>query len=256
MKGKRMKKLYDKNQSAFSFIWILIYLILMSLAAPLSQAIGIEASGEMILGAGLCEVLIAFIFRHKLALHLGLCRPRKPARAFLYYLPLLILASSNLWNGVKINLPFADGLCYVLFMLSAAMIEEILFRGFLFQALAQRNRSAAVIITSLIFGLGHLVNLFNGSGMELLLNLLQIMSAVAFGFLFVFLYIQSGSLIPSIACHALLNMLSVFGREDGLTAEKRLLFNLIKLAVIILYIVLIQRLNPQPKPEAQASQKP
>ena len=68
----------------------------------------------------------------------------------------------------------------------------------------------AVIVTSLTFGIGHIINLFNGSGMDLIANIGQIVSAVAFGFLFVVIFIKTGSLLPCIAAHSAINALSAF----------------------------------------------
>ena len=63
------------------------------------------------------------------------------------------------------------------------------------------------------FGLGHIVNLFNGSGAELLPNILQVIYATSAGFVFVMLYHKSNSLIICILVHAIFNSLSAFGVE-------------------------------------------
>ena len=45
------------------------------------------------------------------------------------------------------------------------------FRGLLFTAIAKDNVKSAVVISSVTFGIGHIINLFNGSGMDLAGNM-------------------------------------------------------------------------------------
>ena len=63
-------------------------------------------------------------------------------------------------------------------MLCVGFFEEVIFRGLLFQALAKENIETAVSVSSVTFGLGHILNLLNGSGMGLIANLCQIVGAV------------------------------------------------------------------------------
>lgn len=97
----------------------------------------------------------------------GLCRPRIPARRFFYDVPLAILASGNLWNGVAVNYSPAGTACRVVCMLGVGFLEEVIFRGLLFTAIAKDNIKSAAVISSVTFGIGHIVNLINGSGMDL-----------------------------------------------------------------------------------------
>lgn len=53
-----------------------------------------------------------FIKSDGLNRYYGLCKPEYPAARFLYYLPLIALASVNIWFGVQINMPVADTICY------------------------------------------------------------------------------------------------------------------------------------------------
>ena len=111
------------------------------------------------------------------------------------------------------NADFADGLVCFLAMIATGITEELLFRGFLFRAMSRRNPRAAVILVSVLFGAGHLMNLLNGSGMTPLENICQVFYAVAVGFLFVAVLIRSGSLIPCMIAHAAFNALSVFANN-------------------------------------------
>jgi len=72
----------------------------------------------------------------------------------------------------------------------------------------------AVIVSSITFGLGHIINLLNGSGMGLAENLVQIFFAVLIGFLYVIIFWRSGSLWPCVISHSVFNSLSAFS-VDG-----------------------------------------
>jgi membrane protease YdiL (CAAX protease family) len=82
---------------------------------------------------------------------------------------------------------------------------------------------AAIIVSSITFGMGHIINLFNGSGMQLISNLLQVVYATAAGFMFVMIYYKSGSLLLCIASHGLFNALSAFSNEANATIEVQMI---------------------------------
>lgn len=130
-------------------------------------------------------------------------------------------------------------------MLCVGFLEEVIFRGFLFKALAKDNVKMAIIVSSITFGLGHILNLFNGSGMDLIANLCQIVGAVACGFLFVIIFYRGGSLIPCIIAHSVNNAVGVFANEAELTVEKRLLFSAVTVFVVIVYALILCRTLPQ-----------
>jgi membrane protease YdiL (CAAX protease family) len=90
---------------------------------------------------------------------------------------------------------------------------------------------SAIIVSSVTFGIGHIVNLFNGSGAEWLPNLLQVMYAVAIGFAFVMIYCRTKSLMPCILTHSIFNGLSAFANEAAMTPQREI-FSGILLAVI------------------------
>lgn len=90
-------------------------------------------------------------------------------------------------------------------MLCVGFLEEVIFRGFLFTSIAKDTTKSAIIISSVTFGIGHIINLFNGSGMDLLSNLCQIVFAIAVGFLLVTIFYRGGSLLPCILVHSAIN---------------------------------------------------
>ena len=226
-----MYRFYEKSQENFSLVLILAYVVLFSAADNLSAAIGIRKIITAPVAIAMTAVIYFFLRSHGLREKYGLCRFRGDFREYLYFLPLAALVSTNLWAGVEIRSSILEAVLHVVTMLAVGFLEEIIFRGFLFLSLDQKNRKQAVVISSLTFGIGHVVNLLNGA--ELIPTLLQICYAVAIGFLFTILFLRSGSLWPCILTHSAVNSLSAFGGEGSMLMN--LLASLFLCAVSLFY---------------------
>lgn len=240
-----MKKLYEKNELTFAIVWIVIYCLLQSLANPLNNVIGIAYAASAVFCVLQTVVLFAFIRKNGLQKRYGLCKSSVPAWRFLYYVPLLILASGNLWNGVALRYTPAETVCRIVCMLCVGFLEEVIFRGFLFAAIAKNNVKSAIVISSVTFGVGHIINLFNGSGMDLINNLCQIVFAIAVGFLLVTLFYRGGSLLPCIIVHSAINTLGTFANDADLTTEMHLLHLAILIAVTVAYTLILTKTLPK-----------
>ena len=239
-----MLKLHKKSVMTFSLIWIGVYCVLQSLANPLNQVIGINYSASAIFCFLQVVILLHFIMKNDLLQQYGLCKSPVPARQFLYYLPLIVIMTSNFWNGVVVNFTLLETICYIICMLCVGFMEEVIFRGLLFKAIAKDNAKMAIVISSVTFGLGHVLNLINGSGMGALENLFQITGAVAIGFLFVIVFYRGGSLLPCIIAHAVINITSAFANGMGLMIERRMLFHMVLIAITIVYTVVLTKTLP------------
>ena len=244
-----MRKLYEKNELRFAIAWIVVYCVLQSLANPLNNAIGIGYAASAAFCILQTVVLFTFIRKNDLQQRYGLCRPSVPAGRFLYYMPLLILASGNLWNGVAVNYAPAETACRIVCMLCVGFLEEVIFRGLLFTAIAKNNIRSAVVISSVTFGIGHLINLFNGSGMDLVSNLCQIVFAIAVGFLLVTIFDRGGSLLPCIIVHAAINTLGTFANDADLTTEMHLLHLTVLIVITAAYTLILTRTLPKKQRE-------
>ena len=240
-----MKKLYEKNELTFAIVWIVVYCVLQSVGNPLNKVIGIEYAASAVFCILQTIVLFTFIRKNNLQKLYGLCKTPVPAWRFLYYVPLFILASGNLWNGAALNYTPAETVCRIVCMLCVGFLEEVIFRGFLFVAIAKDNIKSAVVISSVTFGIGHIINLFNGSGMNLVNNLCQIVFAVAVGFLLVTIFYRGGSLLPSIIVHSPINTLGTFANDTNLTAKMHLLHIGILIVITIVYTMILTKTLPK-----------
>lgn len=240
-----MKKLYEKNELTFAIVWIVVYCALQSLANPLNKAIGVAYAASAAFCVLQTVVLFAFIRKNHLQKRYGLCKSPVPACRFLYYVPLIILASGNLWNGVALNYTPMETVCRIVCMLCVGFLEEVIFRGFLFKAIAKDNIKSAVVISSVTFGIGHIINLFNGSGMDLVDNLCQIVFAIAVGFLLVTIFYRGGSLLPCILVHSAINTLGTFANDMNLTTETHLLHLAALIVITVAYTLILTRTLPK-----------
>ncbi len=242
---REMYKLYKKSEIWFAIGWIIIYVIGTSVADSVSDKIGTVKLITLILHIILCIIILAWIKKYNLYKKYGLCRSKVAASKYLYYIPLIVIVSCNLWFGVTMNLSVHETIIYIGSMICVGFLEEIIFRGFLFKAMCKDNVKSAIVISSITFGIGHIVNLINGSGADIVSNLCQVCYAVAFGFLFVILFHRGKSLLPCIITHSAVNALSVFANQANLTMEVQIITSLILTLLAIGYTLILLKTLPQ-----------
>lgn len=206
-----MKKLYEKNELAFAILWIAAYCVI---SIPIRGELGDESLAMLLALAVIAAGIFAFIKRHRLESFYGLTKWRGAAKDYLYYLPMLFLMTGNLWGGVSPAYQGSAQVFAVLSMLLVGFIEELIFRGFLFRALLKRDPvPAAVSISAVTFGIGHIVNLLAGQGG--LETLIQIAFAIAWGYLFTLVFYKSGSLLLCILVHGLVDVFAKFSALES-----------------------------------------
>ena len=194
-----MKKLYGKNELTFALVWIAIYVVGTSLAEALSEIIGVYK-------------LVSAVFH--LVLAVGLFLPRYRLSQALFFIPLALVCLYKLVFSPSLRFSAVESITFVVSMLCVGFLEELIFRGFLFRAIEKENLARAIIISSVTFGIGHIVNLFNGQ--NLLETVSQIIFAVFVGFALVILFHKGKSLVPCIFFHSVFNALSVVANDEAL----------------------------------------
>ena len=207
-----MIKFFEKYELLICILLIIIYIVSNSYCM---QNWGIEDYRSTIVNFLISIGLIVLIISLKSAKYYGLTKPVN-SRKFLYFLPLILIASVNLWNGININNTKNEILFHILTMINVGFIEEIIFRGFLFRMMEKANVKSAIIVSAITFGVGHIINLLNGA--ELIPTLIQVCYATSIGFLFVIIFYKSKSLIPCIITHCIVNSLSIFNIESTISS--------------------------------------
>ena len=237
-----MKKLCDKSELGFALVWIGIYCVGMSVFDEISRSIGVENSASAIFAVAVSLFLYCWMNKQGKLERFGLCKTTVPAKAFLFYIPLIIITSKNLWGGVEMHYSAVVTVCFIIKMLCVGFLEELIFRGFLFKAMSRSSIKWAVVVSSVTFGLGHIINLVNGSGMGLTENLIQIFFAVLIGFLYVIIFWRGGSLWPCIISHGVFNSLSAFS-ADG----ESVIYLAILCVLTVVYAVILMKTLPKAK---------
>lgn len=208
-----MEKLFKKDETLFAILWIVIYVIGFSNADIISETIGMPKAITACFGLVLSALLFIFIRKNLLFEYFGLCGFRGSLQDFLYFIPLVLISSVNLWNGLTLHYDIPTSILNVVSMCFVGFLEEVIFRGFLFKSMCRSNLRFAIIVSSLTFGMGHIVNLLLGE--PLFDTLLQLVYASAIGFCYTSIFLVGKSILPCIISHALVNSLSTFAVEPS-----------------------------------------
>jgi membrane protease YdiL (CAAX protease family) len=118
-------------------------------------------------------------------------------------------------------------------MLFVGFLEEMIFRGLLFRGMAKNGVKSAIIVSSVTFGIGHIVNLFNGSGRDPASSVIQIIFAVLVGFALVLIFYYGKSLVPCIIFHSANNALKVFDASGSFSPQIEMVMNLVVIFVVL-----------------------
>lgn len=125
-----IKKLYDKSEIWFAVVWIIIYVVFASVGDNLSASIGVKKIVTLPILVVLSMIMYFFVRKNDLTETYGLCKTQISSAKMLFYTPLIILSTANLWHGVALNNSSAETLLYIVSMLLVGFLEEMIFRGF------------------------------------------------------------------------------------------------------------------------------
>lgn len=229
-----MMKIFKKNELLISIFLIIIYIFSNSY---FNQKYELTEHNIIFLNIIILSVIITFIKKNKLEEYYGLIRISK-YKEFLYYIPLLIMILTNCLGGISLNnyLP-KEYLIFIINMFLIGFLEEIIFRGFLYKSLEKDNIKEATIITSLTFGIGHIINLLLGA--SIIQTILQVIYSISIGFLLIIIFQKGKSLWPCIIFHGIFNSLSIFNKENIITIY------IVPILLIIIPILYIKYLKKQ-----------
>lgn len=234
-----MTAFYKRSPIGFAIVWIVAYVVGSSIAEELSWVLGGSKLLVTVFHVALMAVLLRFIIKNNEQREFGLCLPTVEAKRVWYYLPLVLLSTVNLWFGVRWNDTVFETVLYMVSMACVGVLEELIFRGLLFRAMSRDNLRAAIVVSSVTFGIGHIANLLSGA--PLLPTLCQIAYATACGFLFVILFYRGKSLLPCILAHSFVNVTHVIADQTGETTVQTVVVSLVICAVAAGYAVTLNK---------------
>ena len=236
-----MMKLYKKSEILFAILWILLYTVPMGNLRNLGDDSPYMMIGLIVISA----LMFLFVWKNGLLEKYGLSAWAKNSGRMLWFFPLWIIASLNLWGGVAPKYPLPGLIFAAVSMALVGFAEELIFRGFLFKAmLKDGNVKAAVIVSSVTFGLGHIMNLLTGH--EFVETLVQVVFAVAFGFIVTMVFYKSGSLLPCILTHSLTDVFSLFAAGESSSAQNWAAHAVIFVLAVVYCVYLSKRVETPP----------
>ena len=128
-----MKTFFYKNETIIALGLIIIYLVTNSYCL---NNFGLVDIRTLIINGVLSLLIVLVIKLNKLGEYFGLTNIPKPKK-YLYFIPLGILMIVNLIGGINIQNTASEIVIYMLSMVLIGFLEEIIFRGFLFQMMAK-----------------------------------------------------------------------------------------------------------------------
>ena len=225
-----MEKVFKKHETLITIALIIIYVVANSYTM---QNFGYTSIQSAIINTILSAVILTLIFLIKRVKFYGLTKPEN-SKQFLYFIPLMIISLFNLRRGIHINNTTSEIIFHIITMLNVGFLEEIIMRGFLFKMMEKDNVKRAIIVSSITFGMGHIVNLLNGA--DFVPTLLQVCYAIAIGYMLVMVFYKSKSLIPCIIFHGIFNALNVFS-----TGKSTVISSIILIILCLGYILYINK---------------
>lgn len=201
-----MRKLQARSPVWHAVAWIGTYVVLVGIGDSLSELVGVPNSVTTVLLVLLSALLILYLRRDGWLRYYGVRRFRRSdVNGTLLYVPLILIAVIQYTKGLRDDLSLTAVLLIIALMICVGFLEELIFRGMLFRGI-QRTSSLmrAVVISGVTFGIGHIVNL--ARGMSPAEQAIQIGFGVVLGIVLALLFAVTGTIVPLIAFHTLLNI--------------------------------------------------
>lgn len=123
-------------------------------------------------------------------------------RLWVLMLPAWLSAALSLAHGAA-DIPASRCLGWLGLGILIALGEETIFRGAVLTAFEGRGPRVAIIVSSILFGLIHLVGI--GGGVDIRMVVAQMVYATGLGISFAWVRIASGSIWPCVIAHAVMD---------------------------------------------------
>ncbi|MBO7486239.1 MAG: alpha/beta fold hydrolase [Spirochaetaceae bacterium] len=184
------------------------------------------------------STLLYFTVKYKNISILGFRSPKHgSSRMFLFYIPLLLIAFLHFVAGLDIEAGVDLFVANLFLALSIGMAEEIFFRGIICNIWLEKSPVKAMVISSVLFGVCHLMNIAGGAG--IVSTLLQICFAVIYGLVFALIRIRSNSLIPCVLLHTLHDICSFISAECSVTMN--VIIGVIQAVILVMYFIYLMK---------------
>ena len=235
-----------KNRLVWKTAWATLVLLLFFFAQGAIVVIGeIEGISSILIRGGVIWGLVAltlayYIIRYREISKLGFRGAEKgAAKRMLYFSPLLLIALSPFAAGINFNGGAALIFANLFLTLGIGMAEEIFFRGIICGLWLECGVGKAMMLSSVLFGLSHILNLAGGADFGE--TILQICFALVYGMGFALIFAESGSLLPCVLLHALHDFCSFISGEGS--AQFEIILGAVQFIVLLVYFLYLFRIT-------------
>ncbi len=218
-------KIHQRKLMFPALFWLGLYLLLSTVMGNIAQT-----DQQLYLFSALPQLVLAllcffYLYQTGLSAQIGLTTPAiEKTTTMLYYLPLLLVSCFSLLYGLRTNLSSLTILAFLGMYSGVGFMEEVIFRGLMFDALSRKwNHILVIFFISLTFAIGHIISIVVVE-MSVFENFLQIVNAFVVGILFMIVMVSSRNLKACIFAHILYNFLSSISNV-GNTPIKIIVFN-------------------------------
>lgn len=173
-----------------------------------------------------------------------------PASGWVYYSPLLLILIVISFKGMR-DISASEVLFFLFFTLLVAFVEESIYRGLILKTLLPKGVKTAVITSSILFAVTHVLNVL--SGQDAFQTILQIVYALLIGAVLALLMVKNKNIIPLILFHFLHNFIQFVGNDNSDAFIGYDLFLLLVLAVYCVWLSLSLKRPVVSASENQAS---
>ncbi|WFR56561.1 CPBP family intramembrane metalloprotease [Anaerocolumna sp. AGMB13025] len=242
-----MKKSFVQNHSYIAAILIGLLCVFMSaLGMAVPQIIGLGDRDTYLVATIflIISVIVGLFIMNKSRSSLaeyGFRKNRKGTfQKVCFYIPLLIMELIPIVVfGFSADIAKIDYIIIALFTIAVGFNEEIYFRGLTLKFLEGKGKKKAIIYSSVIFGILHLANVFNGR--NTLYLVLQVLFAFLVGIVLAELVSLTKSLWLVIIWHAAHDYISYITKDD--LDKQSLIVLAIQVGILLIYAVYLWSLS-------------
>ena len=219
-----MMKLYRKSELYFALAMIAVYVFVFGTLRSLGDDSPYMALSLLLFAA----LLFVFVKRNSLMEKYGLSGWAKNSRQMLYFIPLWIVTTGNLWGGLAPKYEGLGLLCAVVMFALVGFVEELIFRGLAYRRMRWYIKPVpAMILSAMYFAAVH--------G-----NWLQGIYAFIMGVLLAFAYERFHSILAPMLIHIGANTVSVIISETELLEfvyEDDTAFLIATVIAVVLFVI-------------------
>ena len=229
-------------KTVIATVLLLLFFFMQGTVARVNNITGAESAfvrGSVIW----CLVIITLTYfgiRYGSLSGVGFRKPKQgSARKLLYFIPLFVVALLHFVTGLSLSRGVGLIVAYLYFSLSVGVAEEIYFRGIICNMWLEKGLMKAMLVSSILFGLCHLLNLVTGSNLSKTIP--QICFALAYGLVFAMIFYVGKSVIVCMLLHAFHDLCSFISGSG--TKQLNIILGAVQFMILVAYFIYLYRNN-------------